>query len=86
MFCYSLPWRLGDGIFPVRFPVGRNLPGGMGTGNGAVASFAMGAFRAQVAGWSPKGEHRLRFLIDCLALLDCVSWSVNPQVIISHSA
>ena len=84
MFCYSLAWRFRCWIFPVRIPAGRNLPGELGrigTATGEEAIFAKGCFRSQVAGWSPKTEDRSRFLMDCLALLDFVSWSVNPQVV-----
>ena len=84
MFCYSLPWWLVDWIFPVRIPAGRNLPGELGrigTATGAEAIFAKGCFSSRVAGWSPKTEDRPRFLVDCFALLEFVSWSVNPQVV-----
>ena len=84
MFCYSLFWQFRYWIFPNRIPVERNLPGELGrtgTETGAEASFAKDGFRAQVAGWSPKTEGRSRLLMDCLALLDFVSWSVNPQVV-----
>ena len=83
MFCYSLSWWFGDGIFPVGIPVERNLPGKLGrigTETGEEAIFAKGCFRSRVAVWSPKTEDRPWFLMDCLALWDCVSWSVNPQV------
>ena len=65
------------------FPVQRNLPGELGrigTATGEEAIFANGCFGSRVAVWSPKTEDRSRFLMDCLALWDCVSWSVNPQV------
>ena len=55
--------------------------GRTGTETGAVGIFAMGVFRAGVAGWSPKTEDRPCFLMACFALLDFVSWSVNPQVV-----
>ena len=83
MFCSSLPCWFGDWIFPVRISAGRNLPGELGrigTETGEKAIFAKGCFRSRVAVWSPKSEDRPRFLVDCLALWDCVSWSVNPQV------
>ena len=84
MFCYSLPWWFSDWIFPASFPVRRNLPGELGRigrATGEEAIFAKDCFISRVAGWSPKTEDRSRFLMDCLALLDFVSWSVNPQVV-----
>jgi len=84
VFCSSLPWWLVDWIFPVGIPARRNLPGKLGregTETEGNTNFTKNGFRAWVAGWSPKTEYRSRFLTACLALLDFVSWSVNPQVV-----
>ena len=55
--------------------------GRIGTETGREAIFAKGCFVGRVAGWSPKTEDRPCFLMACLAILDFVSCSVNPQVV-----
>ena len=60
--------------FPGSYPGVEKSPG-------EEAIFAKACFSSRVAVWSPKTEDRSWFLMACLALLEFVSWSVNPQVV-----
>ena len=70
--------------FPGSYPGGEESPGGIGENrdrNRESGHLCEEWFSSLGRRMVAKTEDRPRLLLDCLALLDFVSWSVNPQVV-----